>query len=105
MFIGAHNFHLAVRSISSTDTSAFLVKLKLETPRGFRGAGILYIPAMTNNEAKTNGHGSEEPSQSGFTSFAVKTGLAKMLKGGVIMDVVNAEQVWIGSPLHDIQIT
>ena len=26
-------------------------------------------------------------------SFAVKAGLARMLKGGVIMDVVNAEQV------------
>lgn len=60
---------------------------------------------MTNNEAKTNGHVSEEQSQSGSTSFAVKTGLAKMLKGGVIMDVVNAEQVWISSPLHAIQIS
>ena len=29
------------------------------------------------------------------TSFTVKTGLAKMLKGGVIMDVVNAEQARI----------
>jgi pyridoxal 5'-phosphate synthase pdxS subunit len=27
------------------------------------------------------------------SSFTVKTGLARMLKGGVIMDVVNAEQV------------
>ena len=26
-------------------------------------------------------------------SFTIKTGLARMLKGGVIMDVVNAEQV------------
>ena len=26
-------------------------------------------------------------------AFTVKTGLAQMLKGGVIMDVVNAEQV------------
>lgn len=59
---------------------------------------------MTNNEATTNGHASEEQSQSGSTSFAVKTGLAKMLKGGVIMDVVNAEQVWISLPLHVIQI-
>lgn len=60
---------------------------------------------MTNNEATANGHASEEQSQSGSTGFAVKTGLAKMLKGGVIMDVVNAEQVWISSPLHVIQIT
>ncbi|KAJ1938775.1 Pyridoxal 5'-phosphate synthase subunit snz1, partial [Linderina pennispora] len=28
-------------------------------------------------------------------SFSVKTGLAQMLKGGVIMDVVNAEQARI----------
>lgn len=48
---------------------------------------------MTNNEATTNGHAPENQSQGGSTSFAVKTGLAKMLKGGVIMDVVNAEQV------------
>ena len=29
------------------------------------------------------------------TSFAIKAGLAKMLKGGVIMDVVNVEQAKI----------
>lgn len=27
------------------------------------------------------------------SNFTVKTGLARMLKGGVIMDVVNADQV------------
>ncbi|KAJ2374530.1 Pyridoxal 5'-phosphate synthase subunit snz1 [Coemansia sp. RSA 2607] len=32
---------------------------------------------------------------SGATEFRVKTGLAQMLKGGVIMDVVNAEQARI----------
>ncbi len=33
--------------------------------------------------------------QSGIndSNFAVKAGLARMLQGGVIMDVVNAEQV------------
>lgn len=31
--------------------------------------------------------------------FTVKTGLARMLKGGVIMDVVNAEQV-LPTPLR-----
>lgn len=60
---------------------------------------------MTNNEATTNGHAPEDQSQKESTSFAIKTGLAKMLKGGVIMDVVNAEQVWISLPLHVIQIT
>lgn len=38
----------------------------------------------------TNGHGS-----SSKTSFAVKAGLAQMLKGGVIMDVTNAQQARI----------
>ena len=33
------------------------------------------------------------PVESGPASFTVKAGLAQMLKGGVIMDVVNAEQV------------
>lgn len=35
--------------------------------------------------AATNGNASND--------FTVKVGLAQMLKGGVIMDVVNAEQV------------
>lgn len=39
------------------------------------------------HDTKVNGNGD------GVTSFAVKAGLARMLKGGVIMDVVNAEQV------------
>lgn len=34
-----------------------------------------------------------QAAQDGETNFAVKAGLARMLKGGVIMDVVNAEQV------------
>ena len=37
----------------------------------------------------TNGHSAQD----GENNFAVKVGLARMLKGGVIMDVVNAEQV------------
>lgn len=38
--------------------------------------------------------------------FTVKAGLAQMLKGGVIMDVVNAEQVSsIFLPLHINLIT
>ncbi len=41
----------------------------------------------------TNGHGPQSDSNGGSTNFTVKAGLAKMLKGGVIMDVVNAEQV------------
>jgi pyridoxal 5'-phosphate synthase pdxS subunit len=37
--------------------------------------------------------------QDGENNFAVKAGLARMLKGGVIMDVVNAEQVSLGRSL------
>ncbi|KAL9612109.1 MAG: hypothetical protein Q9167_003296 [Letrouitia subvulpina] len=42
-----------------------------------------------------NGHGPESSEIGGSTNFTVKTGLAKMLKGGVIMDVVSAEQARI----------
>ena len=50
---------------------------------------------MINDTAATNGHGlvSRPESDDSSPQFTVKAGLAKMLKGGVIMDVVNAEQV------------
>lgn len=44
-------------------------------------------------ERTVNGHGPAAKMNGESTNFNVKTGLAKMLKGGVIMDVVNAEQV------------
>jgi hypothetical protein len=44
---------------------------------------------MATELPTTNGH----TAQDGENNFAVKAGLARMLKGGVIMDVVNAEQV------------
>lgn len=40
-----------------------------------------------------NGNGATANQTSDQESFTVKTGLARMLQGGVIMDVVNAEQV------------
>lgn len=43
-------------------------------------------------------NGLSQNGNSGAVSFNVKTGLAQMLKGGVIMDVVNAEQVIAVSP-------
>ena len=46
----------------------------------------------------TNGSGQSNGSNSN-KDFTVKTGLARMLKGGVIMDVVNAEQVFLSCPL------
>lgn len=45
---------------------------------------------MATELPTTNGNGT---AQDGENNFAVKAGLARMLKGGVIMDVVNAEQV------------
>jgi len=49
-------------------------------------ASSIPIPTpSSNNAATTNGN----------NSFTVKAGLAQMLKGGVIMDVVNAEQARI----------
>jgi len=44
----------------------------------------------TNGSAESNGNGN---GSNGIPNFSVKTGLARMLKGGVIMDVINAEQV------------
>lgn len=40
-----------------------------------------------------NGHGPAARANGETNSLNVKAGLAKMLKGGVIMDVVNADQV------------
>jgi pyridoxal 5'-phosphate synthase pdxS subunit len=44
---------------------------------------------MSQTNGSANGHGAD----STVGSYKVKAGLAQMLKGGVIMDVVNAEQV------------
>ncbi|KAJ2454722.1 Pyridoxal 5'-phosphate synthase subunit snz1 [Coemansia sp. RSA 2336] len=50
---------------------------------------------MADFKTPTNLTTSNEASSSTEGSFKVKTGLAQMLKGGVIMDVVNAEQARI----------
>ncbi|KAL8667633.1 MAG: hypothetical protein Q9202_000488 [Teloschistes flavicans] len=47
------------------------------------------------NASTVNGHGPGAKDNGASASFNVKAGLAKMLKGGVIMDVVNAEQARI----------
>ncbi|ROT42660.1 pyridoxine biosynthesis protein [Sodiomyces alkalinus F11] len=47
---------------------------------------------MTNESAAQNGNAADDKQ---IPSFAVKAGLAQMLKGGVIMDVTNAEQARI----------
>ncbi|CBY01100.1 similar to pyridoxine biosynthesis protein [Plenodomus lingam JN3] len=46
---------------------------------------------MATELPTSNGNGTQD----GENNFAVKAGLARMLKGGVIMDVVNAEQARI----------
>lgn len=50
--------------------------------------------AMGNNDSMAV-HTEKSSNNSGVATpdFTVKAGLAQMLKGGVIMDVVNAEQV------------
>jgi pyridoxal 5'-phosphate synthase pdxS subunit len=48
---------------------------------------------MATTLPTTNGTHDGANGNNGVSSFAVKAGLARMLKGGVIMDVVNAEQV------------
>jgi pyridoxal 5'-phosphate synthase pdxS subunit len=47
-------------------------------------------------------NGSVQPTNSEST-FIVKTGLARMLQGGVIMDVVNVEQVGSGLTVYPPQ--
>ncbi|KAL8690864.1 MAG: hypothetical protein Q9224_004305 [Gallowayella concinna] len=47
------------------------------------------------NEEMVNGHGPAARTNGETNNFNVKAGLAKMLKGGVIMDVINAEQARI----------
>ncbi|KAI9882709.1 MAG: hypothetical protein M1823_005544 [Watsoniomyces obsoletus] len=47
----------------------------------------------TGDAAQTNGHANTNNGDgSGKDNFTIKAGLAQMLKGGVIMDVVNVEQ-------------
>ncbi|KAI4239361.1 MAG: hypothetical protein LQ349_000460 [Xanthoria aureola] len=46
-------------------------------------------------QSTVNGHGPAARANGETNSFNVKAGLAKMLKGGVIMDVVNADQARI----------
>lgn len=56
---------------------------------------------MATELPTTNGHSAQD----GENNFAVKAGLARMLKGGVIMDVINAEQVSHALNLPSIAFT
>lgn len=54
------------------------------------------LPAATNGAAvPARANGSSTKTDANLGTFGVKSGLAQMLKGGVIMDVVNAEQARI----------
>ena len=53
------------------------------------------------SDQSMNGHDATPKANGESKNFNVKAGLAKMLKGGVIMDVVNAEQVRKDTANHD----
>ena len=57
---------------------------ELPITNGHDANGANGAPTQTNGDSTNN--------------YSVKAGLARMLKGGVIMDVVNAEQVHSFSP-------
>ncbi|KZS99144.1 vitamin B6 biosynthesis protein [Sistotremastrum niveocremeum HHB9708] len=59
------------------------------------GAGAFGNPSLTPNVAAARSAQGREGSNSSLGTFQVKSGLAQMLKGGVIMDVINAEQARI----------
>lgn len=57
-----------------------------------------HIPVTSSVQALSNGHNSENHSSLASVlspTFSLKAGLAQMLKGGVIMDVTNAEEARI----------
>ncbi|KAI0763715.1 vitamin B6 biosynthesis protein [Irpex lacteus] len=71
-----------------------------QTPNG-SGSPLPAIPHGVGNStgtpvmAPSRQHAKDGVSNSSLGTFGVKSGLAQMLKGGVIMDVVNAEQARI----------
>jgi hypothetical protein len=87
--------------------SQFSFILLLQRPIDHNPIHPFYIPRNLKkdqmiNDQTTGGMATELPTHAtngesngkkGEANFTVKTGLARMLKGGVIMDVVNAEQV------------
>jgi len=66
----------------------------LGTPQGAAGdpSGT---PSIAPNVAASRSAAGRENANTSLGTFQVKSGLAQMLKGGVIMDVVNAEQARI----------
>lgn len=60
---------------------------------GIFAIALAQFTTMINDTPSATANGTANESNGGSVNFTVKTGLAQMLKGGVIMDVVNAEQV------------
>ena len=58
------------------------------------------VQILEEHMSNKNGHST----QGGVGSFKVKTGLAQMLKGGVIMDVVTPEQAIIAEPAGAVAV-
>ncbi|CAA7265412.1 unnamed protein product [Cyclocybe aegerita] len=63
----------------------------IQTPPIPQGAGSAAVPSTAPAKASAT----QRDGSSNIGTFGVKSGLAQMLKGGVIMDVVNAEQARI----------
>lgn len=83
-FINLGNLRPSLFSLTHTFPSVFA---------SFASFQLTHILTMATTLPTTNGKHDGANGTDGVASFAVKAGLARMLKGGVIMDVVNAEQV------------
>lgn len=71
-----------------------LISLKMSSTNGIPPVTLANVPPLASSRSAqvARGDGAAGPNAG---TFAVKSGLAQMLKGGVIMDVINAEQARI----------
>ena len=90
---------------SIVPNSCFIARRRLPVPNTIQPPPpIRSLETSSAMESELPVNGSIEQA-SGTSNFNVKAGLARMLKGGVIMDVVNAEQVSYILPIHLCQPT
>lgn len=78
---------------SSANCSYYLHTTSLFCTRVIHASSLTMTHDATTSIGSLAAAGQSSGSNAGSTNFTVKTGLAQMMKGGVIMDVVNAEQV------------
>ena len=83
-------YYLYLLTTTVTTVTSFLFS---HTTPPIHTSDTLTHHTMATELPTTNGNG--HTANDGENNFAVKAGLARMLKGGVIMDVINAEQVRI----------